>query len=330
MDPRVFLILGGVAAAAVLQGPLGEANAKRRATDFRYTPDPRVMKVVAGAHRSTMADLLWLRALPDMARQFDDVAAKRRWIRGATEVVTDLEPTFGTVYAFGAAHLALDRSSPDVDAAIALLQKGVRENPDSAGLHVTLAMDYYELKKDKAKAIAELEIAATKPGIDNLSMAMLAALKVDEHDDFVAIAYWARALEQAPNAKARAVCENELWRTKALVATRAARDFKAAAGRWPTSPDDVRDAKYIDPKVFDVVLPGLTFDDHGRARYAEQDELERAVVLWQAEDYVAALRNGIGRDPTEEEFFRNFGALPPPPPGKRWKYADAKLSLVDE
>lgn len=332
MDPRLLLVVGGIAGAAALQGPIGESNAARRANDFRYTPDPRVMEVVAGAHRSTFADLLWLRALPDMARPFNDRALKKRWIAGATEVITDLEPSFFTVYAYGSAHLNIVDRNPEE--AIKLLTKGIEKNPDSAGLYVALAMVHYEFAKDKAagkaKAIELLEKASTMPGIDSLSLAMLASLKVDEHDDFAALAVWARNLEQAPNRRARVVCEYELWRTKQLIADRAIREFKKAHGRPPKSPDEIRDPKLIDPKSIDVVLEGMTLDAQGFARYERLVVLEREKVLDQAPNVVAAFQEGEGRLPTEAEFLRSFGKLPEPGPGKKWLYADGKLSLVGE
>jgi hypothetical protein len=332
MDPRLLIVLGGIAGAAALQGPIGESNAARRANDFRYTPDPRVMRVVAGAHASTFADLLWLRALPDMARPFNDRALKKRWIAGATEVITDLEPSFFTVYAFGSAHLNIVDKNPEE--AIRLLTKGIEKNPDSAGLYVALAMVHYEFSKDKAagkaKAIELLEKASTMPGVDSLSMAMLASLKVDARDDFTALAVWARNLEQAPNQRARVVCEYELWRTKKLIADRAIREFKTKNGRAPASPEEIRDPALIDSKSIDVVLHELTFGPDGLAHYTKLVELDRAKILYQAVDVVAAFREGEGRLPTEEEFLRSFGKLPDPGAGKKWLYADGKLSLVAE
>jgi len=326
LDPRLLLVLGAVGGAAWLQGPLGEGNASRRANDFRYTPDPRIVKLVAGGDRSVTADAMWLQALPDMARPFNDRALKKRWLGAATEVVTELEPSFGTAYSYGAAHLTLIDKNPDE--AIKLLTKGIERNPDSAGLYVTLAMVYYEYKKDRAKTIELLDKASTMPDIDSLSLAMLASMKVDARDDFVAIAYWARSLEAAPNAKARTVCECELWRTKLLVANRASREFQAAKKRPPTCAEEIRDPKLMDPKVYDVVLPELTFDEKGVGHYATYDRLERELRIQQAEDYVAAFRLGEGREPTEEEFFRNYGFLPDAPAGKRWRFIDGKLSLA--
>lgn len=327
MAARILLVAAaGIAGAAALQGTVGAENAARRANDFRYTPDPRVMRVLAGGDRSACADTLWLSALPDMARPFEDRALKKRWIAGATDVITDLEPTFGTVYGYGAAHLSLvDRNA---DAAIALLSKGIANNPDSAGLYVALAMAYYEFKKDRTKTVELLEKASVLPGIDSLSLAMLASLKVDGRDDFTALAVWAKQLDQAPNAKVRTVCEYELWRTKSMIAGRASREFAAAHGRPPANAGELRDPKLISATALDVVLEGLTLDAQGHPHYEHLDELDRAQVVIKAERYVAGLASYFGRLPTSEEFFKQFGDLPDPGPGHEWRYADGRLSLV--
>jgi tetratricopeptide (TPR) repeat protein len=327
MSGRILLVaLAGVAGAASLQGAVGAENAARRANDFRYTPDPKVMRVLAGGDRSACADMLWLSALPDMARPFEDRALKKRWIAAATDVITDLEPTFATVYGYGAAHLNLVDRNPDE--AIALLSKGIAKNPDSAGLHVALAMVYYEYKKDKAKAVELLEKASVLPGIDSLSLAMLASLRVDERDDFTALAVWAKQLDGAPNANVRTICEYELWRTKALIAARASREFAAAHGRPPADAAELRDPKLISASALDVVLEGLTVDAKGRPHYEHLDELDRRQIVLKAESYVAGLASYLGRLPTADEFFLKFGQLPDPGPGRRWEYADGRLSLV--
>jgi hypothetical protein len=331
MDARLLVVLAGIGGAAAMQRDIGDANAERRANDFRYTPNPRVMKVVAGAHRSSLADVLWLRALPDMAREFNDRDMKRRWIVGATDVVTDLEPSFGTVYEFGAAHLsAPDNKNRNVDAAIALLQKGVRENPQSAGLHIALAMQYFMSKKDKARAIEELEVASELPGCDDLSMAMLASLKVKGHQDVAALGYWEKTLQDTSGKRARVAVEYEYWRTKKLIADRAAHEFRAQRGAAPAKPDDLRDPKLIDTAVIDAVLDGAEIDAAGLVRYARLDELERQKKTMQAEEWCAGFHDQEGRWPTEEEYVRLFGWPTKAPQGSRWTYADGKVALVRE
>jgi hypothetical protein len=284
-----------------------------------------MVRVLAGGDRSAFADALWLSALPDMSRPFEDRAMKKRWIAGATEVITDLEPSFGTVYGYGAAHLNLVDRNPDE--AIALLTKGIEHNPDSAGLHVALAMVHYEFKKDKARTIELLEKASEMPDIDSLSLAMLASLRVDGRDDFTALVVWAKQLDAAHNAKVRTICEYELWRTKALIAIRACRDFKTANGRPPVHADELRGGDLISPQAIDLVLEGLSIGANGVPHYERLAELDREQVMLKAENYVAGIRAEIGRAPTEAEFLRSFGSLPDPGPGRTWKYVDGKLEL---
>ena len=69
MAQRILLVaVAGIAGAALLQGRVGAENAARRANDFRYTPDPKMVRVLAGGDRSAFADALWLSDLPDMSR----------------------------------------------------------------------------------------------------------------------------------------------------------------------------------------------------------------------------------------------------------------------
>ena len=330
MDPRALVVVAAIAGAALLQGRVGEANAERRANDFRYTPDPSVMKVVAGAHRSTMADLLWLRALPDMARPLADKAMKRRWITGAAEAITDLEPTFGTVYWYAAAHLVLDREDRNVAAAIALLEKGVRHNPESAGMHVKLTMEYFEHRKDRDKAIEHLEIASKLPGCDSLTLAMLASLKVKDHADLVAIAVWADALEGTPPGRSRAVVEYELWRTKRLIAERAAKEFEARHRAPPGKPSDLAEPGLVDPVALPMVLDGLQIDAKGLPRYERLDELDRQCRILRSDEECSRFRDENSRWPSEDEWKAFTGPLPAPPAGRRWRYADGKLTLASE
>ena len=59
------------------------------------TPDVDVMRVLCFGHRSTMTDAIWLRALPDFSRPFEDKELKERWLNGVFDVCAELDPTFG-------------------------------------------------------------------------------------------------------------------------------------------------------------------------------------------------------------------------------------------
>lgn len=330
MDARALLVAAGVALAAWLQGPAGENNAERRRNDFRYTPDPRLVRVVAGAQRSSVADALWLRALPDMSREFADPALKARWIDGVIGVVTDLEPQFWTVYDFGQSYLThLDRrATGSADRAIALLEKGIRANPDAAGLYVRLAMVHWKEKKDRAKTVELLRRASQLPGIDDLSLRMLASLEAEGREDLFAIRPWAEIME-SPNAELRRVGELNLERVKRQIATRAVREFREKEGRLPAHLDELRGRDLIEPTAIEVVLQGLVLSPEGRITSARLDELEYGEIVQGAERWARSFRDETGRWPGLEDAVGRGLNLPPPPRGRQWRYEGGKLWMVD-
>ena len=329
MDPRLLVVLAGVGCAAWLQGPAGENNADRRRNDFRYVPDPQLVRVMAGAHRSTTADIIWLRALPDMSREFGDTALKARWIDSALTSATDLEPTFMTVYDMGQAYLThLDRRAKGAaDRAIALLEKGIRENPDVAGLHVRLAMIYYIEKKDRAKTIEILRGASMLPGFDSFSAAMLTSLLANQRDDLIAIGYWAGLVEENQG-ELRRMAELNLWRTKERIATRAAIDFGKANGRPPATPQELVVPTLVQEGAIPVILDGLEIRADGRPHYPRCDELELESTIRSAEEWCRRFRDSGGRWPTFEENAHSGVPLPQAPAGRQWRFADGKVELV--
>ena len=326
MGARLVLVAAGIAAAAWMQGPAGDHNAERRRNDFRYTPDPVVIRVAAGAHQSTAADLLWLRTLPDMSKEFADPVLKARWIDNALESITDLEPSFMTVYDFGQAYLTyLDRRAKGAaDRAIALLEKGIRANPDSSGLHVRLAMIHFLEKRDRAKTIEILGRASVMPGFDSLSANMLTTLMAKQRDDAFALRYWVDRMEGG-TAEMRRVATLHFWRTKNEIARRACREFRQATGRAPTAPADLNDPKLIQPEAIPAILDGIEFNADGMPRYAKLFELEIADFAQSAEAWARTFRDDKHRWPTLDE----FESLPAAPAGKAWEFRDGTMRLVD-
>lgn len=329
-DALPFAVLvAGLAGAVALRGPLGEQNAERRRHDFRYTPDPRFVRLAAGAHRSTTADVMWLRTLPDLAKEFSDPKLKARWIDHSLDAITDLEPSFMRVYEFGESYLSiLERSSPGAaDRAIALVEKGIRTNPESpdlAGLTVRLAMIHYIEKRDRAKTLELLAKASTMDNFDSLSAGMLSRMRADERDDLVAIRYWAERIENG-SPEIRRVAELHLYRTKAEIVRRAARDFAAESGRRPRTADEFVHGRFVQPEVVGVLLDGLVVDENGAIRYPRADELEREHMVLTVERWARSVHDESGAWPKLEDIER----LPAPPAGRRWRFEEGRLTAED-
>ncbi len=341
MAIRGIAAIACIGAAAWMQGDLGDRNRDRRRNDFRYTPDPAVVKVAAGAHRSSVADAMWLQTLPDMSREFSDTKAKARWIHGAIDAITDLEPGFGTVYDFGHSYLLIiGRRDPDaVDRAIKLLEKGHRQNPKSAGMLVRLAMVHYLDRKDREKALEYLRLAAPLDDMDSLSMQMLATLEAKGRDDLVALGRWMELVDQG-NEESRDNAWEKLYSIKQTIAARAVLEYEQKFGKPPQTPADLRGKDLIqEGAATEVVLDGLEFvpvpDKNGlptgvRPNYpaAQQYTIRSYQRAWSRQ--ARTWYSERGSWPTMEQLFETDMKLPAAPAGKRWVLEKDVLSLVDE
>jgi hypothetical protein len=323
-----LLMAACVAGALALRGPLAEANAGRRLPGTGFVPRAGLAKLLSFGHRSTAADLLWLSAIGDLSRDFADPQRKRQWLEALFGAIPALEPTFATVYSFGATYLSMiDR---DADGAIALLEKGVAENPSHLRLSVELAMAWYQLRHDRERTLAVLERVVADPRCDAITMGFYSSLLVDSREDYAALAQWVGWLDHG-NALVRETAELQLERAKRRIALRALGEYETRLGRKPLRRDDLRLPGLMAPDVVETVLSGLRIDVAGRPRFDRCDELERRHALRGASRWVVQFRSENGRNPTLDELLHNaWVRLPAPPRGQHYDVAGDEVVLVDD
>lgn len=327
MDARMLLVVAGMAGVAFLQGPLGESNAERRRMAFRYTPDPALVKIAAGAHRSTVADLLWLRALPDMSREFHDKELKERWLWSVLNAITELEPDWYTPYSYGSSYLTI--LNQDAESAVKLLTKGIEHDPTNVALQRDLGMLYLTQLKNEELAWKHLEIAAAQPNCDLLTKRMVAAHKANEGDDLVSLAYWLPLMEDK-RAGVAAAAERPFEETKRQILGRALREYEAKFGSAPGTAEDLRGKGILLPEVEALVLPSLRIDPDGTPRYPRLEWLQVRTALRTAERYVDTIRSETGAAPAPETFWKSWGAPRRAPKGHEWVFEDGALRLEPE
>ena len=312
MSPLPMAVVGlGIVGAVLLQSPLGRSNAERRRNDFRYTPDPDVTRVLSFGHRSTLADAIWLRALPDFSREFDDLALKERWLNGVFDVVTDLEPSFYTAYSYGSTYLSL--INRQADSAISLLERGVKTFEDleaedgqiyngGTRLRIDLAMAYWMYKKDRAKTLEHLDIAVARPDCDFLTRGMRVGLALHDRDDLLALTFSAKDVNhQNPDAREKA--RLDLERTKLRIAQRCHREFVEREGRPPASVEELRAGSDIDEGAAQVVFPDVIYDDEGNVQVPALAELKLRETVRGLEWAAYHHKQNFGTWPKVEWFF---------------------------
>jgi tetratricopeptide (TPR) repeat protein len=162
-----------------------------------YPKGPAVEKASLG-HTSTAADLAWLRAVQYYGehkrsdRKFDMMGH-------IFEVITDLDPRFVNAYIFGGLTTAQD--AKDVPRGIALMEKGLRHNPDNWQMNFETGFVYYTCARDYEKAAARFRRAAELPGASESTMRFAAFVSHRAGDPRAALYLWQEFYNRTDNAE---------------------------------------------------------------------------------------------------------------------------------
>lgn len=103
-----------------------------------YVPSPRAARVLSAGHASSMADVLYMWAIQHFSEPAVDAADRSRWLQAVYGTITDLDPRFRDAYWLG--YLSLLVEGRDTDAAFALVDKALRNDPDFVLLAIEAAM----------------------------------------------------------------------------------------------------------------------------------------------------------------------------------------------
>ncbi|MFQ5513073.1 MAG: hypothetical protein ACE5FG_01445 [Myxococcota bacterium] len=222
-------------------------------------PDGKVLRVLSLGFDRLVADLFWLRTIyyvgdPEVAKVGYPEAAR------LAELVTDIDPGFRTVYSAMNGVLTVLRHDPD--AAIALLEKGIR-HIRWWKLHFLLGFNYFWDRGEWRRAAEQMEIAAELGGPPHLSL-LAARLYTRGGEPETAMAFVAarlRELEPGDERERLSKRFAELWVLRDL------RAIDAAIGRFRetrgTPPDGIADLLEAG------LLPSEPRDPHGEAYWIE-------------------------------------------------------------
>lgn len=228
-----FLALcAGIVASA--DAELAGAISIRTGPELIYLPPTRFLRAVSLGYEHTLADVLWFRTI----NYFGDHLWGDRsypWLAYMCDVVTDLDPRAEHVYEFGGVMLpwVADRA----DDGIALLEKGVRNIPDSWRLRYMLGFNYYYFKDDLPAATRAFESAMRLPDTPEFVSRMAATIAAAHQGADNAIGFLLELQRNTPNDEMRGALRErvrELALTRDIDALDAAvAAFEARLGRKP-------------------------------------------------------------------------------------------------
>jgi hypothetical protein len=168
-------VLVAVLAASGLQLDRA-ATAVTRPDEPVYLPRAEYLRPMSLGWQNAFADVLWFRTISYFGEHYRNDRTYR-WLADMCDLVTDLDPRAEHVYRFCGGVLPWEAG--EVDAGMHVLEKGVRQFPESWTLQYSLGFLEYFFKDDRARALAYLRRAAQLPGA-HPEVAHLAALLTTE------------------------------------------------------------------------------------------------------------------------------------------------------
>jgi len=229
------LVIIGV---AFMQGQLDRIKPSRERLEEKliYIPTGRFLRTAALGFDAVLADLLWTRAVVYFGGHFL-TDRDYRWLYSLLDATTTLDPKNILAYRFGGSLLALEEN--DVEKSIAILKKGIRNNPDEDWrLYFLLGFNYFYFLEDYAEAAEYLEKASRMPDhpkyLPKLAAKMYAkAEKIDTAIEFLEEMY-----QQHDDQNVKAAIAERITILVAKKQTRslehAAEKYKETYGKYPS------------------------------------------------------------------------------------------------
>ncbi len=243
---RQWLLMSGLLAglSAAVIGTLVAAERMRppevRALELAYLPNGEYIKIAVLGYRQIASDLIWLKAVQYLG-EINQTPEGWLWAYHVMDVVTDIDPQFVAVYQAGGTVLGV--WAQRVPESIALLEKGLRHNPNEWTLPFFLGYDYYYELHDPVTAAKYFRTASALPGAPSYLPNLAARMTVEAGDPAAALEFLERLYAQTQDERLQ---EALVRRMKEVIIERdirfleeGARRYRARYARWPARLEDL-------------------------------------------------------------------------------------------
>ncbi len=243
-----------------------------------YIPSASTVKRMSLGYAGLMANLYWTRAVQYFGGKHKTRSKHYQLLKPLLEITTTLDPHLIVAYQFGSIFLAQapPEGAGDPQAAVELIQKGIRENPSYWRLYYGLGFIYWQELHDPAAASRAFQKGSEIPGAHVWMKVMAARLAQDADNPENARYLWTNIYE---NSEDKMLKQNAL---KHLAALRVDEDvtflqsyverYRQQYGHYPASLQELREAGWIRRIPVDPLgYPYLIRD--GRIEVSHPDEL---------------------------------------------------------
>ena len=192
-------LLTALLAASIFMRHKVDLSRGREATleDILYLPSGKVVKRLSLGYSNLLADIYWTRAVQYFGARYHVQSTRYDLLAPLLDITTDLDPHLIVAYKTGSIFLsqAVPQGAGQPDKAVALIQKGIRENPEYWRLYFTLGFVHYVDRRDYKAAEEAFDTGSKVPGAMIWMKIMAARMAEHGKDISTAIALWQGILD---------------------------------------------------------------------------------------------------------------------------------------
>jgi hypothetical protein len=148
-----------------------------------YMPSSKAVKRLSLGYSSLVADIYWTRAVQYFGDKMNKRSTRYDLLYPLLDITTDLDPHMIVAYEFGSVFLSQPppEGAGQPEKAVALVEKGIRENPSYWRLYFTLGFIHYLDRRDYKAASEAFLKGSEVPGA--LPWMKVMAARMAEHGD---------------------------------------------------------------------------------------------------------------------------------------------------
>lgn len=216
-----------------------------------WIPSANTVKRMSLGYNGLVANLYWTRVVQYFGGKHHVRSNEYELLKPLLEITTTLDPKLKVAYEFGAVFLAQNppQGAGDPHAAVELVKKGIRENPEAWRLWYNLGYIYWLELKDPDKASEAFLEGSKVPGAYVWMKVMAAALANRAGERETARYLWSHILESSEDEHLKDNARNRLAALdldeQIEQIQKRVDEFTAKMGRYPSGFEEMARAGWI-------------------------------------------------------------------------------------
>jgi tetratricopeptide (TPR) repeat protein len=211
--PAVFLLVTAFVGSVLALNTVESVRGKQATLEeILYIPSGKTLKKLSLGYSGLLADIYWTRAVQYFGGKLTGETERYDLLYPLLDITTDLDPHLIVAYEFGSVFLSQPPPSGagDPDKAVALVEKGIRANPDYWRLYFTLGFIHYMDRKDYKAAEQAFQKGSQNPHALVWMKVMAATMAAHAGEPGTAVEIWKRLYESSDDKMIRDNAEKHL------------------------------------------------------------------------------------------------------------------------